>query len=321
MRIPLPSWEARTTVLGIILIVLGLVFRDLKVFNASIGNIGDGLGAAVFLGGIYFYMERMTTTLSSHGTGISTIDKMISDHKRFEDVGYLIRRIQSAGDKLVLVCSASLLERMSYSYILKLADQLADVSASETDILEIRDFSPIGILVEELAAKLPNGSVWFGLSRLQSPDAWSGDDGPTIKWNQELLSRAGANSRKKMTICRLWAFDSEDAFRALGKEMQRQKDAGVIVRYLKGDKFEEMKKYINDVSLTFVPNTAERLRDDAIAQNPDRVFNGGRYKALHALEFSIKGGVYLELVRILSTDDTASRIRDYLLCWQAATPY
>ena len=167
------------------------------------------------------------------------------------------------------------------------------------------------MLLEELAQHLPRNSVWLGLSKLQSPEAWSKNLGG---WNNLLMERV---RHKQIHVCRIWALRTDSQLPLLLDEMRRQERDGVAVRYSLDARDHDL---YPDMSLIWEPRPGGVRVDPTLlaADHPLRARAEADYQRLPGLSFDIGASMMLNAVSVLHKQETLQRGNDFAYLWLKA---
>lgn len=223
-------------------------------------------------------------------------------------MGYIndiIARLWEVGQPVHISCAMTL-EHIANDFLPNTAERVSKLNAKQySSSVSVSDLQVVTRLLEGLINKLPQGSVWLGLSKLQKPEAWGKDLGG---WNEKLLERS---ENGDIHICRIWALDTDkqlklrtgigEQSKSIKEVMEDQQKRRVFVRYV-------VKPYPDDFLLIWVPQAdGTRLNLELLASLPNdpiSVLKRAGYKRLHGLRFDISSSLVLATVNILSFDET-----------------
>jgi hypothetical protein len=159
--------------------------------------------------------------------------------------------------------------------------------------LEVRDRSPIHLLMARLGKRLPLGSVWFGITLLNQPKTWTDPLHDQFASFKQTLSERAAT--QELCVLRLYYFDSEAALDSMRPQLEADKASGIITRHLSG-----ASRQPPDISLLWRPKeNGKRLILPENTTNPVRAIREQNYRPVCALVYDTLGGVTLTRVRLI----------------------
>ena len=134
----------------------------------------------------------------------------------------------------------------------KTVNDFYDMVRGDSNELKLAEHHLIDNFLRNLITTIPSGATWFGITRLQSREAWARDTA-TIAYC-EFQEMAECRTRnQELNFFRLWGFDDKDHFDRAKDVMRRQEDAGFEVRFIVG-------RPLEDISLIWAPvNPTEKL--------------------------------------------------------------
>jgi hypothetical protein len=111
--------------------------------------------------------------------------------------------------------------------------------------VELREYHVVDKFLFRLINDLPKGTVWLGVTRLQSSDAWTEGLAERSYFDFDYVARK-RTSAKTMRYLRLWCFDDVQRQTAAQDIMLHQADSGIEIKALHSHK-------LKDMSLIWVP--------------------------------------------------------------------
>lgn len=177
-----------------------------------------------------------------------------------------------------------------WEHIPRSAKGFYDLDRGELEEIRLREFHIVDTFLLNLIKALPNGSVWMGISRLNSPDAWREKTAAIDFYNfhRDVESRS---SKKEMTVTRLYVFNQDEHVDAMMPIMDQQRQAGIDVRHVTN------RPNLRDISLVWIPTHAHSGGSSANATQAalEAVLRqDGAYQPLCAIEFQTRGGRELD---------------------------
>jgi hypothetical protein len=240
---------------------------------------------------------------------------------RYGHSGTLIANLVGLGGRLNnlvhcqvggLTISPLLLEQIPRS-----ARDFYQLGKGEQDQLTLREIHIVDSFVLNLIKELPRGSVWLGVTQLQSPEAWKQQTANAAfhEFQEEVVRRT---SNGEIIFYRLWCFDDEGHMDQMKEVLKQHGNAGIRTRYLVGDEVPP------DMSLTWVPRTAIGsgvASNPGNRDNPIEIIKSDHLAPLCGVRFRTRGSRELdEMTLIAPESDAFKQLRhDFSQCWLKAS--
>ena len=193
--------------------------------------------------------------------------------------------------------------------------RLTSRNATEIKLVE---YHVVDKFLLNLMKALPPGSIWLGVSRLQSSDAWERLSAePAYIEFQEMVERR--SRERTIQLLRLLCFEDAEHRSRMAPVITQQINAGLRLRVLVSTDLPE------DMSLIWVPKS-DASKKTAPALNADSPFvdlnNREVYQPLCAIAFQTRAGKDLDGMTLYSPEsDGFGRLRaEFSVSWTKATP-
>jgi hypothetical protein len=185
--------------------------------------------------------------------------------------------------------------------------------------LKLTEHHVVDNFLRHLVKSLPSGSIWLGITRLTSPEAWHRKTANVAYFEFQKIAERRTREQE-LSYYRLWCFDEENDLHdeALAEIMREQRESGLQIRYVVGSPIE-------DISLIWIPRTemAKTPRIKAIDTPIDEIEErADAFEPLCAIRFEPpRGGRELEEMTICSPaiDEFKRLCRDFQDNWRSAT--
>lgn len=278
-RLSLDEW---VVAVGGFLSVVGQTLFAMGVGSPQVSQTIRHFGFAIFITGIVLVIRDISKRLVE----LKNAQELAAHKSVIDDVRYWA---EASAPKWLHVSAASdVVHDLLSEYLPKLTDSLRKVRADPKVTIEVDDHSPIHDLMYRLGRTLPIGSVWMGITLLESKAAWDAPEGDRFRdFKETMRSRAATH---ELRVLRLYYFHDSEALNALMNDMIEEARCRIDVRYLVGGA-----SVPPDISLLWVPSKRGAARPVAAPAGPDILdaVKGPGYDPLCALEYATRGGTLL----------------------------
>jgi hypothetical protein len=303
--------------LGADLAVLGSV---VSVVSAGFRIAGPPQGFELyvnFLGlfGLVVLLAGFVVTLREVPTRLEEMRRAIDDNL---PAGFRVTKImglpRSDPHSIYIDATSKVVKSLVDKYVRPMSERLESIATQADTILVVQDYSPIHLLMSSLAERLPDGSLWFGITLLSQESTWANPmDDEFGQFKKEMRTRAQTAG---LSVLRLYSFETAQAFEALRKQMGEEQKCKIVVRYVT-----EMHPRPPDISLLWSPKTRGRRfvmpasADDLIAAVREQEF-----QKVCALVYDTRLGAVLTKVQLIpgGSDDFDAWAERFNKYWRVA---
>jgi hypothetical protein len=183
------------------------------------------------------------------------------------------------------------------------AKEFHDLTSGQQEKLTLREYHVVDSFLLNLMKALPTGSIWLGISRLQSPEAWQRKSSHADFHDFQRLVESRTKARD-IAFFRLWCFEDDNHFREMEPILARQAQAKLNLRHITGKSMPE------DISIIWVPTSqvthVNEIKDvnDPIAEIKERTFD---FQPLCGINFETRGGRELDEMTLYSPKEGVFR--------------
>jgi hypothetical protein len=169
---------------------------------------------------------------------LQSLDAMMVEIRRSDvrsEQGYLAEKIarllqpQSGEERLIhKIAGANTVHSVALESLPEIVSSFLAISSSKAAFVEEQLL--VAKYLIELIRNLPDGTIWFGTSCLESPEAWNPNSINKLfaLFEEECRNRIASGT---MLYYRLFQFDSLDKARRMKDEMLRQQSEKRFIRY------------------------------------------------------------------------------------------
>lgn len=187
------------------------------------------------------------------------------------------------------------------------AEDFHRLTTGSKDRVELFEYHVVDKFLLNLMRALPANSVWLGVTRLQSADAWSKQSAePSYISFQDLVERR--TRERTIAFFRLWAFDADARAREAESVLRQQSEAGLQLRITVAPE-------IPDMSLIWVPKSSPMKKMDGRIDFESiftKLVGAMEFEPLCGIEFKTRSGKELDGMTIYAPNSdpfAALRIR------------
>lgn len=174
-----------------------------------------------------------------------------------------------------------------------------NLETGEQDQIQLRELHIVDTFLFNLINALPSGSVWMGISRLQSPEAWE-EKSATIDFYNFHETVKKRSNLQEIKALRLYLFEDKKHMEDMSCVMNELHQNKLAVRYLLESGFS------SDISLVWVPIDSDNKTNHLLDVNPIELLEGNSttHQPLCAIKFVTRGGMELDEMNIYSAGVT-----------------
>jgi hypothetical protein len=244
----------QTLKLGADLAVVGSV---ISVVSASFRIVGVTPAQEPFVNGIGVF--GLIVLLAGFVVTLREVPARLEDMRRAIDdnlpVGFRVTKImglpRSDPHSIYIDATSKVVKSLVDKYVRPISERLESIAKQPDTILVVQDYSPIHLLMASLAERLPEGSLWFGITLLTQESTWANPmDDEFGQFKKEMRERAKTQA---LSVLRLYSFDTVQAYQGMRKQMIVEEDFKIVVKYVV-----EAHPRPPDISLLWSPKTRGR---------------------------------------------------------------
>lgn len=152
----------------------------------------------------------------------------------------------------------------------QLAEEFHELKRGKDSPIVLKEYHVVDTFVFNLIKALPTGSVWMGISRLQSADAWR-EKTAHYEFHEFDITVKNRIQKREITVFRLYVFEDEQHIEEMMSIMQGQHEARLKVKYIiaKGNSAND--NSLDDISLIWTPKSL--LSKSEEINQPDDLFD------------------------------------------------
>jgi hypothetical protein len=204
-----------------------------------------------------------------------------------------------------IAATSATVDHLVNGYTPPIAESLRRYTVGQPLSLELQDHSPIHDLLWRLGDRLPDGAAWFGITRLESRNAWDSPDDSFQRFLRRMRARARSN---RLEVLRLYHFRDRAGLDSMLVNMADELEANIVVRFaVGGDPPEDLSLLLAPTSQP--PDASERRSTSNATPSAspiDEALHAGR-SPVCALEYHTHGGTLLTRVAIHPGDSDRFR--------------
>jgi hypothetical protein len=258
-------------------------------------------------------LERLSTQLNrieQSNARHETLEKIFPRLDQIEQIARhdssraLVAALLGLQDNLKVHCHAGglTISSLLLKDLPRTATQFYKMGEGKEDKLTLTEHQLVDNFLLHLIKALPDGSIWFGITRLQNLAAWRRKSTTAAYYDFQRIAEIRTRNQA-LSYFRLWAFDDEKHVQAMRDVMDRQCEAGFQARISVG-------RSLDDISMIWIPTKpmqkALAVRDlNAPIDEMDE--KADLYQSLCAIKFEARGGRELDEMTIFSPSNDAFR--------------
>jgi hypothetical protein len=258
-------------------------------------------------------VDQIAERLEEIKKEIDNVDRIA----RYGSGGVWLTRLLKAGSQVHGQAGGATLADVLLDVYTTAAEDLHRLTTGSKDRVELFEYHVVDKFLLNLMRALPPNSVWLGVTRLQSTEAWSKQSAEASYLGfQELVETR--TREKSIAFFRLWSFDGVDGAIRAEPILNLQREAGLQLRVA-------VASDAPDMSLIWIPKS-QNLRKSSASVDLEglfaRLIKGEEFEPVCGIEFKTRNGKELDGMTIYSPDSdafAALRFR-FKQSWDRARP-
>lgn len=284
------------------------------------------LGLAVFLGSIFAFLTEVSKQVRALGQSQEAQVREMRDYQEKALKTLSVAETTSSLSDISAWCkenpravhvwaASEVATRLFRSYIPGMVRSVTEFCAQpgQGGFIDVEDQSPVHDLLANLAAGIPPGGVWLGVTLLEQEKTWSRPDQAFARFAETIRTRVKSG---EVTVARIYHFTSDAAEDAMRASLQGEMEKGIHVRWTAGGDR-------RDMSILLAPPSAG---EEPIPSPPGKEFVNealrAGYRVICAVAFETRADGALRKATVYGEQNprTQEMVSQFAVLWGQATP-